>query len=276
MSTPIEIEKMKAATDLKWLDKLSYVGLLGGATASVITQQAAFATVPFSLILAAQIFSRNQKISALVEANQQNHQSVQMVGQTLDALTQKVEQTFQEQENTLDHLTQENNRHNLESITIKERLDEQAKTIAELAGQLDVLDTTLINIKEITAVSNLDSHAASAESHFTRGTHQEKLGHLAVAIEDYSQAIARSPNYAEAYLRRGLAKTELGRKQSAIIDLNLATKHFFEAGDLRNYQRAKDISTNIHAMGTLASNMEGSEDGSDGNSALVSINGLFG
>ena len=77
-------------------------------------------------------------------------------------------------------------------------------------------------------------------------THQEKLGNLKVAIDDYTQAIESQKNYAEAYLNRGIAKSKLGRKQAAIIDINLATKHFFEAGDLSNYQKAKDIVANLY------------------------------
>ena len=273
-----DLTKLQSTTEMSWLDKLSCVGLLGGTTVSLVMQQAAFATVPLSVLLTLQIFSRQQKVNALVQTCQGTAQSIQVVAKDLDALNQQCEQTFVNHEQKLDTLTQENNKHNLESISIKERLDEQSQNLANHAGQLDALDETLSSLKEITAASSYDNQSASAEAHFNRGTHQEKLGHLEVAIEDYSQAINRSQDYAEAYLRRGLAKSKLGRKQSAVIDLNLATKHFFEMGDLDNYQRAKDIAANIHRINgeDVAEAPEGVDDDENRTPELVSINGLFG
>lgn len=274
MST--ESEKLIQSTALTWVDKLSCVGLIGGTTVSLITQNVACATVPFSLILTAQIFARQKKVAALVEAHQSIANSVQMVESTIDSLTQNTEETLQEQERAIDILTQADNKHNLEAITLKERLEEKAKTIAEQAGQLDALDSTLSNIKGIAAVASLDNEVVSAEVHFTRGTHQEKLGHLEVAIKDYSQAIEYSPDFAEAYLRRGLAKAELGRKQSAVIDFNIATKHFFDVGDLVNYQRAKDIAAKTHAAECPVESVINQDEAEVKEPQLVSINGLFG
>ena len=271
----IELENLKNATATNRVDQLSYAGLVGSTVVSLVTQQAAFATVPISLVLMAQIFSRQKKLAALVEAHQRSAESVQQVGQTLESLAEKTAQTLDRNEKTLDHLTQENNQHNLESITIKERLDQQSQTIAKQAGQLDAFDSTLSDIKEITAVGSLASQSTSAESHFTRGTHQEKLGHLEIAIEDYSQAIEQSPDFAKAYLRRGMVKAELDRKQSAVIDLNLATKYFFESGDLTNYQRAKNLSDTIHTGG-LVERVTEEEETPSTTPELVSINGLFG
>ena len=264
-------DNLKRSTGLNWMDTLSGLGAIGGTAASVATQQVAFATVPLSLALVLQILSRQQKVNALVEANLALADTAAAVQTDLSALTEETQQVGNEHQRLISELTQENNKHNLESITLKERLDGHSGRLAEHAGQLDAFDSTLQSIKEISAVGVAEAQFLSAEAHLNRGTHQEKLGHLEIAIEEYTQAINQSNTYAEAYLRRALAKTELGRKQSAVIDLNLATKYFFEEGDLTNYQRAKDIANNLHKVeeeaGTATEKAEESE--------LVSVSGLF-
>ncbi|MEM9137946.1 MAG: hypothetical protein AAGB01_11445, partial [Cyanobacteria bacterium P01_F01_bin.42] len=179
--------------------------------------------------------------------------------------------------------TQQKNEQDLEFASIRKALEEQSQKVSGHTEELEIFNETLTSLKNIMASNNSATLTASAQSHFTRGTNQEKLGHLEVAIDDYSQAIDRMKDYAEAYLRRGMAKSKLGRKQSAVIDLNLATKYFFESGDLGNYQRAKSIAANIHKINyndgpadsvDLESEQHSHEE--ERKSELVSINGLFG
>lgn len=262
---------LKSSTGLNWMDTLSGLGVIGGTAASVVTQQVALATVPLSLAMLLQIMSRQQKVNALVEANLSMADAVLAVQKNVNALTEETQQVGNEHQRLISELSQENNKHNLESITLKERLDEHAGRLAEQAGQLDAFDSTLQSIKEVSAVGVAEAQAMSAEAHVNRGNHQEKLGHLEIAIEEYSQAITQSNTFAEAYLRRALAKAELGRKQSAVIDLNLATKYFFESGDLTNYQRAKDIANNLHKVEEEASTATEKTEEAE----LVSVSGLF-
>ena len=66
-----------------------------------------------------------------------------------------------------------------------------------------------------------DTHSISAETYFLRGKMMESLRRHAEAIEAYTQAIRRNPNY-NAYYNRGLAKSWLGQYVAAIQDYNKA------------------------------------------------------
>ena len=260
----------KSSSTLGWMDALSGLGAVGGAAASVATQQIAFATVPLSVAVMLKIFSRQQQVQALTEANQSLNSTVVTVQKKLVSLAEEAQQVSKEHRRLIDGLNQANNQHNLETLTLGEKLEEHNARLAEQAGQLDAFDSMLQSIKEISAVGLAEAHMMSAEAHVNRGSHQEKLGHIEIAIEEYTQAIKQSPNYAEAYLCRAMAKVQLGRKQSAVIDFNVATKHFFEAGDLANYQRSKDLVSNLHREEEAESTNSKAEAND-----LVSVNGLF-
>jgi tetratricopeptide (TPR) repeat protein/S1-C subfamily serine protease len=57
-----------------------------------------------------------------------------------------------------------------------------------------------------------------------RGIVRDELGDKQGAIDDYNLAIKINPNFANAYYNRGIVRDELGDKQGAIDDYNLAIK----------------------------------------------------
>jgi tetratricopeptide (TPR) repeat protein len=65
-----------------------------------------------------------------------------------------------------------------------------------------------------------------AEAYYKRGNAKSDLGDNKSAIIDYNNAIYINPQFAEAYVGRGAAKYYLGDKQGAINDLNIAAKLF--------------------------------------------------
>ena len=66
-----------------------------------------------------------------------------------------------------------------------------------------------------------DTHSISAKTYFLRGKMMESLWRYADAVEAYTQAIRRNPNY-KAYYNQGSAKNWLGQYAAAIQDYDKA------------------------------------------------------
>lgn len=89
---------------------------------------------------------------------------------------------------------------------------------------------------------------SDAKAYYNRGTTYQNLGYKEAAVWDYSEAIRIKPNYAEAYRDRGLIQADQGDRKGAVRDLREAAKLFFEAGDIANYQIAKDLNQKFHQL----------------------------
>ena len=62
----------------------------------------------------------------------------------------------------------------------------------------------------------------ASEFYFNRGVDKSNLGKKEEAILDYNKAIELNPSNDNAYSNRGNAKDDLGRKKEAILDYNKA------------------------------------------------------
>ncbi|HBL10236.1 MAG TPA: hypothetical protein DD379_02140 [Cyanobacteria bacterium UBA11162] len=78
-----------------------------------------------------------------------------------------------------------------------------------------------------------------ADPYYNRGLARKELGDNQGAIADYTQAIKRNSNHALAYYDRGLAHANVGNRQSAIKDLQQAAKLCLDLGRLGCYEDAQ-------------------------------------
>ena len=77
-----------------------------------------------------------------------------------------------------------------------------------------------------------------ANAYLNRGVTRSRLGDRQSAVADYNAALRIDPNLAGAYLSRGVARAEGGDKPGAMQDFQKAADLFQQQGDKNNYERA--------------------------------------
>jgi tetratricopeptide (TPR) repeat protein/S1-C subfamily serine protease len=112
--------------------------------------------------------------------------------------------------------------------------DDRALESIDLAISLEQTDPILLSIKAqlfakkkqyaqtIAIYDLMISKQPEAYTYNNRGNAKSDLGQKQAAIIDYNLAIALNPEYANTYNNRGNVKSELGDKQAAIIDYDRA------------------------------------------------------
>ena len=220
-----------------WLDTveiISAIASVGGAVASVVSQQVAFASIPLSLSVALNLANRRRIINEVVD--------------TQNRLTAKVQQT-QENGSSLGTLSEQLKQ-------VQQLSSYSSRAIKEVGDRTESLEQNQKQLEEMLANFGKSEHLAqaieanpnSARFYFSQGLSHQRSGEPQKAIEDYSEAIRLHPSYAEAYHHRGILDAEVGNKQQAVDDLRKAAKFYFEQENLDGYQKARDLAQEIHAL----------------------------
>ncbi|RMD68338.1 MAG: hypothetical protein D6822_07125, partial [Cyanobacteria bacterium J149] len=234
----------------KQQDILGYVGLgvsAVGAIASMATANVAFASAGLTVGVGCNVFSRKQQYESIVDAYNQQQE-------TINELTQKIEANHAELNQTLmDYKADLGTSMEKLQQSIQELLNSQKEEIAQEVKRLDIqhqeLNNVVLNMKEVENLSQeLRSHSDSADFFYQRGVGYEKLGNISGAIEDYTEAIKRDGNMAKAYHKRGVLYLDSNMKQKAVDDLRKAALLYFEQGDIDSYHQAREMSRNIHDL----------------------------
>ncbi|NJK41539.1 MAG: hypothetical protein HC934_09630 [Acaryochloridaceae cyanobacterium SU_2_1] len=194
-----------------------------------------------------------QTLATLIAQGEQ-HESALM------ALQQQEEsQGSQEYESQLASLATELD--NIQSVTAKlqtttsaleKQLKAQQNNSESLAAQTEGVEELVETLREIDALTqNISANPYAAENFYQRGLIRQQLQRTEdyrIAMEDFSQAIELNPVYAEAYYERGLLKAKVEHKQHAVDDLRAAAKYYFEQGNLGQYEKARSLAQEIHAL----------------------------
>ena len=240
-----------------WLDiaeTVSVVGSVGGAVASLISQQFAFVSIPLSLSVALNMVNRRRLLN-LINHNH-NHRISYLAGtieEHKDTVSEVIETKFNQQETNLNHLAEKltasidalNSDLNQKTHQLQEQnndLGYQQQQIEEIVGELKQIENCSQAIR---------ANPNSAPFYYQRGVSHQRLGDKQGAIEDYTTAINLESNYASAYHNRGILKAELGDKKQAVEDLRKAAKFYFEQGDIDSYQQAKELGKSLHDLQSL-------------------------
>lgn len=248
LDTPLPVDaasKTKGLATKKKLQPLdiveivSVVGSIGGTIASAVTQQVVFASLPLSLAMTLNLVNRRKQLDAMNDRNQEAITQITQKNDVTDNRVNLLEEELAEAKQIAANLGQATN---MLQDYIQSLRKEQIK-LSKLVGLLKEIETYDQLIR---------SKPNYAEAYYNKGLNHQALGEREGAICDYSDAIRIDPSHAQAYYNRGLLLAEIGDKKGAVEDLREAAKLFFDRGDIASYQKARDLSKNLHELKVIA------------------------
>lgn len=251
------------------LDSLAIVGAIGGSVASLVSQQVVFAAIPLSLSVALNVVNRRQMLNEIAQ-NQQNAIAylgpyIQKNSEQLKQLQKASTEQSQEYQSNFkvlsEQLSDQIQDYQSKFETLSEQLTEQTqqyKTKFEtLTDQLTEISNRQTQVEE--SVEELNQKAESpqkiyatnpnsAEFYYQNGLTHQHSGDTQEAISEYTKAIDLDNNNVQAYYNRGILYAEIGSKKAAVQDLRQAAKLFFDQGDIESYEKARDMSKDLHKI----------------------------
>jgi tetratricopeptide (TPR) repeat protein len=90
-------------------------------------------------------------------------------------------------------------------------------------------------------------YAVAKEDLLTWGNEEAERGNFEHAIAYYNEALNLDPEYAQAYLSRGVARNRMSDKTGALADAKRASELYFVVGDQPGYDTANLFTTALEA-----------------------------
>ncbi len=240
------VEAQSESKRTHWLDAveaLSVVGAIGGAIASAVTQQIAFASIPLSLTATLHLINRRRLNDVTSQVRQLTLEQITQQNEEhqghIAALTKQL-QLHQQALKKLDAKLASVEQHGLE-------VSQQTQELRAQDQQMAIALQRLVEIEQLTQSICLTPQNATLyyQRGYVRG-HDSDGEDLPLAIYDYTQAIELDTTYADAYFQRGALKGKAGEKKQAVADLRVAAKLYFDAGNLESYNQATSLSQAQH------------------------------
>lgn len=233
-------------------DIIGYVGTgisVIGAIGAMVFNQPALAGIPVAIGVGCNMLSRNQLAGMLVESHQQNEEAIANLTDLLTKNQSDLNSTMKlNQANISEQLKQlqENVNNSLTETKV-----EMTQKLQGLESKQEKVADIVTNLRDIETYSqDLRVQPDSAEYFYQRGFSYQQLGNKSGAIEDYTESINKNSSFAPAYHKRGVVYLELGDRKKAVDDLRKAALLYFEQGDIESYQKAREMSRNIHELKT--------------------------
>lgn len=260
-----KLSDISLGTNNTWLniETISVIGSLGGAVASLVSQQVFFVSIPLSLAVTLNLVNRRRLLNQVAQENQTIAQLAQNSQASQKAISARFEQNAQEHQAAIAQLVQQSQDRQTQLATLLKQLEETQDLTSDLSQSTKKLQDSTQNLEyhqkqlegvvgELRGIESLSQSIQvdpnCAQSYFERGLSYQHLGDKQGAINDYTEAIRLAPGHAKAYYHRGILNVDLGKKKAAVEDLRRAAKFYFEEGDIDNYQKARDMSKQIHEL----------------------------
>lgn len=225
-----------------WLgtaETLTVVGSVGAAIAALASQQfAGLAALPLSISLALSLANRNRM---LAQMSQYHLDQMEYLSQNRQVDQKAIAELASQTKSFGTHLvdiTQNISHNQILAAANAQRLKSLGEMVEAHGSAQGEMAIKLVHLQKATAKPD--------EFYYEDGINHQKSGQTEEAVASFNLAIKANESMAEAYYQRGLAQAELGNRQLAIADLRVAASIFFEQGKLEQYQKAKDLSKNVH------------------------------
>ncbi|GEM_PF-6338487 len=177
-------------------------------------------------------------ISELIEQSKSHQQNLQ----NLSVKLQEVQQLSLTELSQVNQLTSSLKQDTQQLHEYTKTIDNKHQELAEVVECLKEIETTTQSLK---------TEKKADDSYFDLALNHERLGDNKSAISDYTEAIRINPTHAKAYYHRAVLRNKLGDRQGALDDLRESAKHYFEQGDIPNYQKARELAKEIHHIGGI-------------------------
>jgi tetratricopeptide (TPR) repeat protein len=239
-----------------WLDiteMLVAAGSIGGSIAAVATQQMALAVLPLSLSMSLNLANRQRQMNALAQQLQINFAQLT---QHLQTRHQSVLSTLAQQDRTLQTQAELLTQHILDTQATTTEVVQTVRTLKQelqtkFQEQQQELSTAIERLGATEQqVHGIQVQPGSARFYFEQGLTHQRAGSPMLAIESYDAALRQDTRYAEAYYNRGIVRSQMADRQGAILDFREAANLYFEQGDLKSYDKAKEMCNQVHSVPT--------------------------
>lgn len=94
----------------------------------------------------------------------------------------------------------------------------------------------------------LTGNIGDADAFYRWALDSARIGNYSEAIENFNQTVRINPNYAKAYLGRGVARYKIGDRDGAMLDTNYAAYLFERNGDAQGYQASKEFIAGVEMI----------------------------
>ncbi|QUY43570.1 hypothetical protein HRE53_17685 [Acaryochloris sp. 'Moss Beach'] len=196
--------------------------------------------------------TQTEKLESTIASLQNNHKQGESTVITLSEQSQATQTQMDELSTQFQAMQAAIAKLQSSATDLGSQVEDQKSSAQYLAAQTEGVEELVDILREIDALTQTISANPNVATHFfERGLTRKRLQRLEdqrVAMEDFSQAIRLEPTFANAYYERGLLKSEFGHKQHAVDDLRTAAKFYFDQGDLTQYEKARELSQEIHDL----------------------------
>ncbi|MBE9222236.1 tetratricopeptide repeat protein [Cyanobacterium stanieri LEGE 03274] len=234
----------------KQVDVLGYVGLgvtALGAIASAVTGQVLPLSVASTIGVGCNVFSRKQSEERLVDGFNGQGEKIESLQGIVEANHGELKEAM-----VMGKADFGNQVEDLK-LSLNERLnnikDSLDQNVSSLNAETKEIKDIVTNLRQVEVLSQeLRVKPDSATFFYERGNSHHKLGNVSGAIADYTEAIKKDGNHAQAYHKRGILYLDSGERQKAVDDLRKASLLYFEKGEIESYHQAREMSKNVHEL----------------------------
>lgn len=122
---------------------------------------------------------------------------------------------------------------------------------------------TNLNTAYVQGTYGIPSYAGTTEQFYNWGLLEAEQGNFISAIDHYDRGLNIKPDFAPAYLARGVANYRLGKRREAMRDAQIASQLFERQEDSRGYLASQNFLKTLEAIREASNNKPRGDSGAE-------------